>query len=86
MSTRTTCNGSTLYKDLTLGADVAVIGREAGGQQRTKDQGFDVLQGRAVGGGTTVNWTTSFRAPDIALNGEASTSLTLNSWRCPPCL
>jgi choline dehydrogenase-like flavoprotein len=39
-----------------------------GGQQRTKDKGFVVLQGRAVGGSTTVNWTSSFRAPDITLN------------------
>lgn len=38
-----------------------------GGQQRTKDKGFVVLQGRSVGGGTTVNWTTSFRTPDLTL-------------------
>ena len=28
------------------------------GAQRTKDQAITVLQGRSVGGGTTVNWTT----------------------------
>ena len=38
-----------------------------GGQQRTKDKGFIVFQGRSVGGGTTVNWTTSFRTPELTL-------------------
>jgi choline dehydrogenase-like flavoprotein len=31
--------------------------------RKTKDQGINILQGRAVGGGTTVNWTSSFRTP-----------------------
>jgi choline dehydrogenase-like flavoprotein len=30
----------------------------------TKDLGFTILQGRAVGGSTVVNWTTSFRTPE----------------------
>lgn len=38
------------------------------GAQRTKDKGFVVLQGRTVGGGTTVNWTSSFRTPEPTLN------------------
>ncbi|HUA09617.1 MAG TPA: GMC family oxidoreductase [Candidatus Acidoferrales bacterium] len=31
--------------------------------RRTKDKGIVILQGRAVGGSTTVNWTSSFRTP-----------------------
>ena len=37
------------------------------GQRATADLGFTILQGRSVGGGTTVNWTTSFRTPDSVL-------------------
>jgi len=33
------------------------------GQRATADLAIAVLQGRAVGGGTVVNWTTSFRTP-----------------------
>ncbi len=33
----------------------------------TKDQAIKILQGRAVGGSTTVNWTSSFRTPDATL-------------------
>jgi choline dehydrogenase-like flavoprotein len=35
-----------------------------GMQRTTLDQGITVLQGRGVGGGTVVNWTTSFRTPE----------------------
>ncbi len=31
--------------------------------RRTKDQAIGILQGRCVGGSTTVNWTSSFRTP-----------------------
>ena len=41
------------------------------GAQKTKDKAIVVLQGRNVGGGTTVNWTTSIRTP----------SNTLKHWR-----
>ena len=34
------------------------------GNRATADLSIAVLQGRAVGGGTVVNWTTSFRTPD----------------------
>jgi choline dehydrogenase-like flavoprotein len=37
------------------------------GQRATADLAIAVLQGRAVGGSTTVNWTTSFRTPDRVL-------------------
>ena len=33
-------------------------------QRATTDQGISILQGRAVGGTTVVNWTTSFRTPE----------------------
>ena len=33
----------------------------------TKDGGMVILQGRSVGGSTTVNWTTSFRTPPETL-------------------
>ena len=32
------------------------------------DGGFTIMQGRAVGGSTTVNWTASFRTPDETLD------------------
>jgi choline dehydrogenase-like flavoprotein len=37
------------------------------GAQRTKDQAITVLQGRSVGGGTTVNWTTCLSPPEQTL-------------------
>jgi len=35
--------------------------------RKTKDKGINILQGRAVGGSTTVNWTSSFRTPSATL-------------------
>ena len=40
--------------------------QESAGRQ-TKDKGITILQGRAVGGSTTVNWTSSFRTPAATL-------------------
>ncbi len=37
---------------------------QEGGARATKDLGIAVLQGKAVGGTTVVNWTTSFRTPE----------------------
>ena len=34
------------------------------GNRATADLSISILQGRAVGGGTVVNWTTSYRTPD----------------------
>jgi choline dehydrogenase-like flavoprotein len=31
--------------------------------RKTKDKGINILQGRCVGGSTTINWTASFRTP-----------------------
>ena len=35
--------------------------------RKTRDHGIAILQGRCVGGSTTVNWTSSFRAPPRTL-------------------
>ncbi len=35
-----------------------------GAQRTTKDLGITLLQGKAIGGGSVVNWTTCFRTPD----------------------
>jgi len=36
--------------------------------RKTKDKAITILQGRCVGGGTTVNWTSSFRTPVATLD------------------
>ncbi|PPE66692.1 GMC family oxidoreductase [Caldimonas caldifontis] len=35
--------------------------------RKTADKAINILQGRCVGGSTTVNWTSSFRTPDVTL-------------------
>lgn len=40
--------------------------QEDGGRS-TEDLGIAILQGRSVGGSTTINWTTCFRTPDDVL-------------------
>ncbi|MBL0125187.1 MAG: GMC family oxidoreductase [Betaproteobacteria bacterium] len=40
--------------------------QESAGRQ-TKDKSITILQGRSVGGSTTVNWTSSFRTPPATL-------------------
>jgi choline dehydrogenase-like flavoprotein len=40
---------------------------QEGGGRATKDLSIAILQGRAVGGTTVVNWTTSFRTPEKVL-------------------
>jgi len=37
------------------------------GNRATEDLSITILQGRGVGGGTLVNWTTSFRTPEATL-------------------
>jgi choline dehydrogenase-like flavoprotein len=39
-----------------------------GGQRVTKDLGMTLLQGKAMGGGSVVNWTTCFRTPEHVLD------------------
>jgi choline dehydrogenase-like flavoprotein len=52
-------------KDFTMKEiDVAPKLYQDGMQRTTLDQAITVLQGRAVGGTTVVNWTTSFRTPE----------------------
>ncbi|OOG43865.1 GMC family oxidoreductase [Polaromonas sp. A23] len=36
--------------------------------RKTEDKAINILQGRCVGGSTTVNWTSSFRTPKPTLN------------------
>ncbi|MCP4503934.1 MAG: GMC family oxidoreductase [Deltaproteobacteria bacterium] len=40
---------------------------QEGGQRTTKDLSAAIYQGRSVGGGTTVNWTTCFHLPEETL-------------------
>jgi len=105
-------DASTLAADLTLAADVAIVGTGAGGgtaaeilsdaglnvvlieegplatssdfhmreaeaypqlyqesaSRKTRDKAINILQGRCVGGSTTVNWTSSFRTPPATLD------------------
>src|ERR1019366_7347039 len=100
-------DASAMTRDLTLDADVVIVGTGAGGgtaaeilsdaglsvvlveegplatsadfhmleaaaysqlyqessARKSKDRSINILQGRCVGGGTTVNWTSSFRTP-----------------------
>jgi choline dehydrogenase-like flavoprotein len=35
--------------------------------RKTRDKGVTILQGRTVGGSTTINWTSSFRTPPATL-------------------
>nr|BFE93282.1 hypothetical protein GCM10020185_38180 [Pseudomonas brassicacearum subsp. brassicacearum] len=112
----TTYNGAQLTQDLTLEADVAIVGSGAGGGttaeilsaagyrvllieegplktshdftlledqaysslyqeglgRMSKDGAITILQGRAVGGTTLINWTSSFRTPDQTLDHWAA--------------
>ncbi|WP_288378946.1 GMC family oxidoreductase [uncultured Massilia sp.] len=105
-------DASALAGDLTLEADVVIVGSGAGGgvtaeilakaglsviiveegalktssdfkmreaeaypalyqesaARKTADKGINILQGRTVGGSTTVNWTSSFRTPSTTLD------------------
>jgi choline dehydrogenase-like flavoprotein len=40
---------------------------QEGGARTTQDKSIKILQGRSVGGGTTINWTASFRTPPETL-------------------
>jgi choline dehydrogenase-like flavoprotein len=106
-----TIDGSRLTADLTLDADVVIVGSGAGGGmaaqllsnaglrikiveedplksssdfrmmerdaypqlyqesagRQTRDKAITIMQGRCVGGSTTVNWTSSFRTPPRTL-------------------
>lgn len=58
---------------------------QEGAARKTRDQAISILQGRTVGGSTTVNWTTSLRTPaptlaywqsEFGLNFNAEDGLT----------
>ena len=55
-------------KDFNMKEDEAYskLYQESAGRQ-TKDHGIKIFQGRMVGGGTGINWTTSFRTPATTL-------------------
>ena len=44
-------------------ADAYTTLYQEGAARKTADKAFNILQGRCVGGSTTVNWTSSFRTP-----------------------
>jgi choline dehydrogenase-like flavoprotein len=56
--------------DLTEATAFANLYQELG-NRTTDDLSISLLQGRAVGGGTTVNWCSSFRTPDRILKNWA---------------
>ena len=56
------------------------------GNRATDDLSIMILQGRSVGGGTTVNWTSSFRTPErhagaLGASATASRASTRRRWR-----
>ena len=51
------------FKDMDEGRAYKELYQEAAGRA-TSDGAIAILQGRAVGGTTVVNWTASFRTPD----------------------
>ncbi|MEN0068397.1 MAG: GMC family oxidoreductase [Myxococcota bacterium] len=53
--------------DLNEGKAYPMFYQDRGGRS-TKDQAITVLQGRTVGGSTTINWTTCFRTPKRILD------------------
>ena len=55
--------------DLTEEPALASYQEQAG--RTTEDRSIVVLQGRGVGGGTVINWTSSFRTPDRILKNWA---------------
>lgn len=54
------------FKDMNEGRAYATLYQEATGRA-TKDGAIGILQGRSVGGTTTINWTSSFRTPPETL-------------------
>jgi len=48
-------------------------GVDKAASRKTADKAIGILQGRCVGGSTTVNWTSSFRTPSLTLKLPFST-------------
>ncbi|MCU0919801.1 MAG: GMC family oxidoreductase [Burkholderiaceae bacterium] len=57
---------SNSFKDMDEGRAMRELYQEAGARA-TSDGAISVMQGRSVGGSTTVNWTSSFRTPPQTL-------------------
>jgi choline dehydrogenase-like flavoprotein len=57
---------ATHFKDMDEARAFGQLYQEGGGRA-SADGAVSILQGRAVGGTTTVNWTTSIRTPDATL-------------------
>ncbi|MFT6158711.1 MAG: choline dehydrogenase-like flavoprotein [Myxococcota bacterium] len=53
--------------DLNLGSAFDRLYQD-GGRRATDDLSITVLQGRSIGGSTTINWTTCYRTPDRILD------------------
>lgn len=66
------------FKDMQEARAYAELYQEAAGRS-SSDGAICVLQGRSVGGTTTVNWTSSFRTPDPTLDHWAKTTGLKNS-------
>ena len=62
---------SASFKDMDEGRAMRELYQEAGARA-TSDGAIAVLQGRSVGGSTTVNWTSSFRTPAPTLRHWAT--------------
>ena len=62
---------SASFRDMDEGRAMRELYQEAGARA-TSDGAIAVLQGRSVGGSTTVNWTSSFRTPEPTLKFWAS--------------
>ena len=50
-----------------LESDAYPLLYQESGARKTADKAIQILQGRCVGGSTTVNWTSSFRTPTVTL-------------------
>src|SRR5438105_5461124 len=49
--------------------------------RKTEDKAINILQGRCVGGSTTVNWTSSFRTPSPTLKYRSEERRVGKEWR-----
>lgn len=58
---------STDFRQQQEGPAYTSLYQESGGR-KTRDKAINILQGRCVGGSTTVNWTSSFRTPVATLS------------------
>ena len=55
------------FRDMQEGRAYAELYQDGGPGKATSDGAITILQGRSVGGTTTINWTSSFRTPEPTL-------------------